>query len=1012
MTDLERIKLLSKRLKTKATKTSIEEIIDLDVFVEYENFNYTLNSRRNVVALRLHHLTIDEVVMNNIRELKDITFLRISNCKLKEIAKGDYLHKIEELCLDGNQISDLTPLRGLVNLKNLSMWSNRISDLTPLSTLVQLNSLNLGGNQLTDITVLSKLTNLKELYLWHNQLPDLTPLSNLSNLKYLFLSNNQITDLTPLSNLINLETLDLSDNQISDLTPLSNLINLEYLNLGDNQISDLTPLSILINLTNLCVDRNQSTDLNPLVKLINLSKLDLRYNKILEIPYWVCDLNGMSMNWDEYHHEGGVCLFGNPLDDALISIIKQGPVAQHSYFEELRLGYRFVYEAKLAMLGEGDVGKTVLTHRLTDPQYSLTSSKSTSGINIRDWYLETDNLENETRFHFTIWDFGGQKKYDIAHTYFITPRSIYLLMTDKRRNDDFTEFSRWLYVVQLYSEDSPVIMVQSKIDERADYMSIEPYKQHYPNIEENLVRISCHDERKDTIDDLKDAISKAIPKLPQCREKLPKTWMEVKETLQGLPPDKYYICKKEFLEICSSKGINKVTSMQVSKLLHNLGLIIHHQDDCTLSDLIIVKTDWCIDAAYSVIDDEAIIVRKGHFTKDDLARIWSDNKYAGKVNELIALMKYYRLCFELSNGRGWLIPILLPENRPEDCIIPNKCSIQIHYKYPKLIPPGLMASIIVESHQYLCGELYWRFGVVLEKNQTRAYILEDPLAQLLRVCIEGKHPAMMTSIVRDRIEAVHNRLTARSSLFEFEEWFPCICNVCSLSDKPNMYKSDELENMLDYGIEAVRCKENRFCEVSIKEILHCFEPIQQSEEICKRLFSISKTLQSATISLEMNASEDALNQFYFEKWQVFDSIQIQQTPKHGLSQTGKSAGLPDIALYKKEDLISIIEAFILSGWSADVAYKHWNKLFDYDVNGVAHNFHLVYVMSDKFSDLWKKYCKMLQSHKFIHELTSWNDRSHEFDASDIKVGTATHLREEKLILVTHIFIKITKPKKA
>ena len=118
----------------------------------------------------------------------------------------------DRLYLDGREITDITPLRGLTNLKALSLQNNRISDLTPLAGL----------------------TNLIELQLYGNQISDLTPLAELKNLEMLFLSRNQIIDVTPLAQLKKLEELSLGKNPIIAVTPLAGLTNLTNLSLDGN----------------------------------------------------------------------------------------------------------------------------------------------------------------------------------------------------------------------------------------------------------------------------------------------------------------------------------------------------------------------------------------------------------------------------------------------------------------------------------------------------------------------------------------------------------------------------------------------------------------------------------------------------------------------------------------------------------------------------------------------------------------------------------------------------------
>jgi hypothetical protein len=175
-----------------------------------------------------------------------------------------YMTKLERLSIrggewygQGSRVSDISPLSGLMNLKEIIMDYSNISDLTPLSRLTSLEVIDLRGNDISDISPLAGLTNLSILTLYGNQISNITPLSNLTNLTHLYLghrgvmSGNQISDITPLSGLSRLTELDLSINLISDLTPLSGLTSLSDLSLANNQIRDITPLYSLTGLRRL-----------------------------------------------------------------------------------------------------------------------------------------------------------------------------------------------------------------------------------------------------------------------------------------------------------------------------------------------------------------------------------------------------------------------------------------------------------------------------------------------------------------------------------------------------------------------------------------------------------------------------------------------------------------------------------------------------------------------------------------------------------------------------------------
>ena len=201
------------------------------------------------------------------------------------------LTNLETLWIPNYIISDLSPLSSLTKLTNLRLSSEDgyskghglINDLTPIAGLVNLEKLDLRGNQISDITPLGQMRNLKELWLRCNQITDISVLANMANLEVLIISVNTIDDISPLSGLTSLWDIEAYDNQISDLTPLSGLTNLDNLNLNGNLIKDIEALSNLTKLTFLCLSRNQITDISVLKNLPLLKYLGILDNDKLDL---------------------------------------------------------------------------------------------------------------------------------------------------------------------------------------------------------------------------------------------------------------------------------------------------------------------------------------------------------------------------------------------------------------------------------------------------------------------------------------------------------------------------------------------------------------------------------------------------------------------------------------------------------------------------------------------------------------------------------------------------------
>ncbi|MFC1716071.1 leucine-rich repeat domain-containing protein [Candidatus Poribacteria bacterium] len=279
----------------------------------------SLSKLTNLEALRLrgNPIEIDSDDLALLSKLTNLTSLDISDNNIRDITGIEGCVNLERLMLgtlydrseSSNDVEDISPLKELTNLVELSLASNKVSNIEPLSGLTNLTWVNLNNNQITDAAPLAKLTNLERLQLKDNPIGDVTFLPNLTNLTLfsiwdlpaddidgvlqmlsdfpnltrLSLCRCGITNLTPLSKLTGLISLELWGNQISDLSPLSDLTELEWLVLGNDQISDITPLAGLTNLTTLALNKCQITDITPVSGLTKLTSLELRSNPVADI---------------------------------------------------------------------------------------------------------------------------------------------------------------------------------------------------------------------------------------------------------------------------------------------------------------------------------------------------------------------------------------------------------------------------------------------------------------------------------------------------------------------------------------------------------------------------------------------------------------------------------------------------------------------------------------------------------------------------------------------------------
>jgi len=88
-----------------------------------------------------------------------------------ELTKADF-EKVTNLSVSLKQLTDVSGLEKLTQLKELTIWGNQLTNVKGLEELYQLTNLNIMMNKLTDVSGLEKLTQLTSLSLLNN--PDLT----------------------------------------------------------------------------------------------------------------------------------------------------------------------------------------------------------------------------------------------------------------------------------------------------------------------------------------------------------------------------------------------------------------------------------------------------------------------------------------------------------------------------------------------------------------------------------------------------------------------------------------------------------------------------------------------------------------------------------------------------------------------------------------------------------------------------------------------------------------------
>jgi len=158
---------------------------------------------------------------------------------------------LTELSFSGrpSRVDNLSGLEFATNLRKFSASNvSSLSDISPLAGLTDLRDITIFGSQVTDVSPLAELTNLESLSLRNAPLPAdaLNVLSNLTNIKTLNITRKRNTpgifDISVLTNYSKLENLTALASGIGDISSLAELPNITNLELAGNPIGDISPL--------------------------------------------------------------------------------------------------------------------------------------------------------------------------------------------------------------------------------------------------------------------------------------------------------------------------------------------------------------------------------------------------------------------------------------------------------------------------------------------------------------------------------------------------------------------------------------------------------------------------------------------------------------------------------------------------------------------------------------------------------------------------------------------------
>ncbi|XP_056637900.1 leucine-rich repeat serine/threonine-protein kinase 1 isoform X1 [Diorhabda sublineata] len=486
----------------------------------------------------------------------------------------------------------------------------------------------------------------------------------------------------------------------------------------------------------------------------NLSMLDISNNNLKEIPPNINDLANLSvlnisgnLDINELPPQMGLLsrlwnlnTRGTNLQDPLKSMIeskKYKTMDIIGYLKSVLEDAKPYARMKLMIVGVQGIGKTSLLEQLRQegvtrrrPEHwakrmgnksinaktSRGTNMSTVGVDIGDWVYEKKVRLQSSHgpVVFRTWDFGGQKEYYATHQYFLSKRSLYLVVwriTDGHRG--INEILQWLVNIQARAPNSPVIIVGTHYDVIQEFNPniSEEYQQiirdRFINVVDaekcglprvlDTIEISCKTRHNikllcnliyDTVFSLRPPGSKEL----LLEQKVPATYLALEDVINyiaaerkanGLDP---VLNAEQYRNLVTTEMLQRYNKTfrdwselhQATLFLHENGVLLHY-DDATLKDLYFLDPQWLCDMLAHVVTIREInpFARTGVMKLEDLKHVFKASNIGPMDTRgyIVNLLNKFEVALTW-DSRTLLIPSLLPSE--EDILMAQVYPGQFH----------------------------------------------------------------------------------------------------------------------------------------------------------------------------------------------------------------------------------------------------------------------------------------------------------------------------------------------
>ncbi len=242
-----------------------------------------------------------------------------------------------------------------------------------------------------------------------------------------------------------------------------------------------------------------------------------------------------------------------------------------------------------------------------------------------------------------------------THQFFLTQRSLYLLVLNRRQGGVDREADYWFRLIRAFGgKDAPVIVVLNKQKSEPFDVNREGWLEKYTGNIKGFVATDCEDKR--SITQLKRKIVEELRAMDSLKARFPRRWFAIKDALSHMAAE--HISFDDYRKLCQHTAEGDAASQtSLAGFLHDLGIALNYGQDPRLRFNYVLKPEWVTQGIYALL--HAFVRSKGVFTHAEAEKELAKKEYSSEdTHFILGLMERFDLSFSLGDKQN---RVLIPE---------------------------------------------------------------------------------------------------------------------------------------------------------------------------------------------------------------------------------------------------------------------------------------------------------------------------------------------------------------